>query len=105
LGSEAATFGEEAFVLCDPFVYETLHADVSAALEGDVTSQLVNVGGEASDEEVGRLQGEAAESDVVIGVGGGKTHDTAIIARAPGRFLVAGIGDVLSTRFDASACQ
>ena len=31
--------------------------------------------------------------------------DTAIIARAPVRFLVAGMGDALSTRFEASACR
>ncbi|WP_208353373.1 glycerol dehydrogenase [Pseudaestuariivita rosea] len=31
--------------------------------------------------------------------------DTAIIARAPVRFLVAGIGDALSTWFEAESCQ
>ncbi len=160
LGNAAATFGEEVFVICDPFVYENLRDDVSAALEGEVTSNLVTFGGESSDEEVERLQGEAGGSDTVIGVGGGKALDTAkavahalkspviivptiastdapcsalsviytpegafkrylllpknpdvvlvdtsIIAQAPVRFLVAGIGDALSTWFEASACR
>ena len=30
--------------------------------------------------------------------------DTAIIAKAPVRLLVAGMGDALSTRFEAKAC-
>ncbi len=31
--------------------------------------------------------------------------DTAIIARAPVRFLVSGMGDALATRFEAEACR
>jgi glycerol dehydrogenase len=31
--------------------------------------------------------------------------DTTIIAKAPMRFLIAGIGDALSTWFEADACR
>lgn len=31
--------------------------------------------------------------------------DTAVIARAPARFLMAGIGDALSTYYEAAACE
>lgn len=129
------------------------------ALEG-LAATHVEFGGECSPEEVDRVAEEArkAEADAIVGIGGGKTLDTAkavahpaglplvivptiastdaptsslsvvyteegafkeyrffgrnpdavvvdtgVIARAPVRFLVAGIGDGLSTYFEADA--
>jgi len=142
---------------------------VVAGIVGDVLSKSlqrtgldvvwVPFGGECSKEEVARLCERCGESDVVVGVGGGKTLDAAkvvgercalpmvsmptlasndspvsrvavlytsegsvdrvcimrqhpalvivdpaVIARAPLRFTIAGMGDALATWFEARAC-
>lgn len=143
-------------VLGDPIVAEIMGGE----LDGLPGAIRVEFGGECSPEEIDRVSREASENgaDAVVGIGGGKTMDTAkavahpaglplvivptiastdaptsslsvvydedgafkeyrffgrnpdavivdtaIIARAPVRFLVAGIGDGLSTYFEADA--
>jgi len=143
-------------ILCDP---------VASQILGDTLDRIpdavrIEFNGECSPEEIERVSKEASESgvDALVGVGGGKTLDTAksvahpmglplvivptiastdaptsslsvvyeedgsfkeyrffgrnpdavivdtaVIARAPVRFLVAGIGDGLSTYFEADA--
>ncbi len=122
----------------------------------------MNFGGECSDEEISRLVelAKSADLEVIVGVGGGKTLDTAkatayelkvpvivaptiastdapcsalaviytpdgefkrylvlpsnptvvlvdshVVAQAPARFLVSGMGDALATYFEARSCQ
>ena len=147
---------ERALVLRDPGVKEVL-GDV---LDGIPGAKILDFGGECSPGEIDRVASEAREAgaDAVVGVGGGKTMDTAkavahpaglslvivptiastdaptsavavvynddgefleyrffgknpgavivdteVIAGAPVRFLVAGIGDGLATYFEAEA--
>lgn len=157
LGSELARLkSARPLVLCDPGISEALGPQLEA-LSGVI---LVAFNGEASPGEIDRVAQAATDegADAVVGVGGGKTLDTAkavahpaelplvvvptiastdaptsslsviydddgafleyrfygrnpdvvivdtaIIARAPVRFLVAGIGDGLSTYFEADA--
>jgi glycerol dehydrogenase len=162
LGSEAKRLGNRAFLIADPYVFDQLLPDFQPDLTQALPVSLERFEGECSDEEVERLAAMArsADSDVIIGVGGGKTLDTAkavafvihtpviivptiastdapcsalsviytpqgafkrylllphnpnvvlvdsqMIANAPVRFLIAGIGDALSTWFEADACQ
>ncbi len=143
-------------ILTDPIVDEIM----GGALEGIPNATRVEFGGECSPEEIARVAGAASENgaDAIVGIGGGKTMDTAkavahpaglplvivptiastdaptsavsvvyeedgsfkeyrffgknptavvvdtaVIAGAPVRFLVAGIGDGLSTYFEADA--
>lgn len=143
-------------ILCDPGVGDLLRPRLDAIDGGEI----VIFNGEASPGEVTRVSSEAsdASADCVVGVGGGKTLDTAkaiahpadlplivvptiastdaptsalsviydddgsfleyrffgrnpntvivdtaIVAQAPVRFLVAGMGDGLSTFFEAEA--
>ena len=143
-------------ILQDPIVQEIM----GDSLEGLRSVTPVEFGGECSPEEIDRVAESAREAgaDVIVGIGGGKTMDTAksvahpaglplvivptiastdaptsslavvydedgafleyrffgrnpsavivdtgVIARAPVRFLVAGIGDGLSTYFEADA--
>ncbi|AHY47016.1 Glycerol dehydrogenase-related enzyme [Rubrobacter radiotolerans] len=155
LAGELENLGaEKPLVLCDPVAEDVIP---SAALEVPGAVR-VRFNGECSPGEIDRVAAEARESgaDAIVGVGGGKTMDTAksvahpaglplvivptiastdaptsavavvyeddgafkeyrffaknpnvvlvdtaIIAGAPVRFLVAGIGDGLSTFFEA----
>jgi len=162
LGSETAAFSARAVVVLDGGVFDILQADVTAALAGHGSAELVRHGGECSDEEIARIAqlAAAAQAGVIVGIGGGKALDTAkatahalslpvivvptiassdapcsalavvyhtdgtvaydkflprnpdlvlvdtsIIARAPARFLIAGIGDALATFYEADACR
>lgn len=158
LGKELGRFGRKALVISDPYVYDELLPGFLPELEREMEIQLERFTGECSDEEIGRLaQGTA---DVVVGIGGGKSLDTAkavghqlgrpvaivptlastdapcsalsviytpegefkrylflpqnpalvlvdtgIIAQAPVRFLVSGMGDALATMFEAESCR
>ncbi len=162
LGAELARFGEQGFALFDPFADDRFGDAFDRACDGHLQARRVRFGGECCDEEIARLARLALERlpDVVVGIGGGKTLDTAkalantlgvpvaivptvassdapcsalsviytehgefkrylplprnpdlvlvdtaIIARAPVRFLVAGIGDALATWFEAEECR
>lgn len=162
LGEEAARFGGTALALLDPFVAESLSGDIETALAGKIEAAVETFGGECCDPEIERLSAEARSrrADVIIGVGGGKTLDTAkavahagklpviivptlastdapcsalsviytpsgafdrylilpknpdvvlvdtaVVAQAPARFLSSGMGDALSTWFEAESCR
>eukprot|EP01037_Dinobryon_pediforme_P015300 gene15300-15442_t len=154
-----APLGRLIFVLMDRFVFERMGDDIGRALGASgLTVKIEPFGGECCNEEIARVTGlaQAFQADVIVGIGGGKTADTAkltaittkarivivptiastdapcsaiavrydshgvyqesmflprnpdivivdsaVIAAAPVRFLVAGIGDALSTWFEA----
>lgn len=155
----AKQLGRKPLLLVDRFIYD-LSKDALAAqmAQAGLKATIECFAGECCNEEIERVIAIArqAQSDVVIGVGGGKTADTAkltaiataariiivptiastdapcsavavrydshgvyqeshflprhpdvvvvdsaIIAKAPARFLAAGIGDALSTWFEA----
>jgi glycerol dehydrogenase len=159
LGDHLRSLGSRAFLLVDGFILDKMGPAITSSVEKSglaVTAE--RFGGECSTPEIERVTGlvKAAGSDVVAGIGGGKTADTAklaaiangariaivptiastdapcsaiavrytthgvmdtalflernpdivvvdsaLIAKAPARFLVAGIGDALSTWFEA----
>jgi len=161
LGDELHRFGDRALFILTPAVHEAMREAVEETARGAVSITTVRFGGECSDEEVERTTKAArdAGADIVVGIGGGKTLDTAkitahsigspvavvpsiastdapcsansvvytetgefkryfmlpknpeivlidtgVIARAPVRYLVCGMGDALSTRFEAESC-
>ncbi|WP_210526162.1 glycerol dehydrogenase [Rubellimicrobium arenae] len=159
LGRYAASLSDKALLLMDGFVEAKYGAMLGASLAAaGVTSTALRFAGESTDAEVERCVnvGREAAVGVVIGVGGGKTLDTAkitarnlgarimtvptiastdsptsaigviytehgvydrvercgrnpdvvlvdsqVIVQAPVRFLAAGMGDALSTWFEA----
>ncbi|MCS6854698.1 MAG: iron-containing alcohol dehydrogenase, partial [Elioraea sp.] len=162
LGEELARFGDRAFAVMDPFAMASLRDEIETGIGTRVRLSAERFAGECSDEEIGRLADEAkvVGPNVIVGIGGGKTLDTAkavahglglpvaivptiastdapcsalsviytpdgafkrylvlprnpdlvlvdtgVIARAPVRFLVAGMGDALSTWFEAEDCR
>jgi len=162
LGEEIARFGNNGFLICDPFVFSNLVPKFQKEIENHIQIRLERFKGECSDEEIERLSSIAhnAGCEVIVGIGGGKTLDTAkavahelkipvaiastiastdapcsalsviytptgefkrylilpknpelvlvdtkIIAQAPARFLVSGMGDALATWFEAESCK
>lgn len=161
LGEELARLGDNALLLLDPFVADTFHQQIEQTCQSKINYCCERFTGECSDEEINRLveQSKNNQPNVVVGMGGGKTIDTAkyladtlgcpvvvvptlastdapcsalsviytptgeykrmvifkenprlvlvdtqIIAKAPARLLVSGMGDALATWFEAEDC-
>lgn len=154
LGSQAA------YLIVDRFIEKTYRTQIVKSFEAKgIKYKLTVFGGECSKPEIQKHQADLGEADVVFGIGGGKTldtakavgyyskrpviivptaastdapcsrlsviyteegqfdqylplpnnpamviMDTAVIAQAPVRFLMAGIGDALATYYEAAAC-
>lgn len=162
LGEEILRLGESAFAICSPTVYEKILPKFRENAEKSVRFRAERFNRECSDEEIERLLAPAKEfgAEVVVGIGGGKTLDTAkavaheikapvvmvptiastdapcsalsviyhqsgevkrylffqknpeivlvdtkIVAEAPVRYLVSGMGDALATWFEAESCR
>jgi len=162
LGKELSRYGKRGFVICGPFVYEKVLPDFKPYMHNEVQVSIEKFGGECSDEEIERLMNliKKGEFHFVVGLGGGKTLDTAkavayeaklpvaivptiaatdapcsalsviytpegefkrylmlprnpdlvlvdtqIVANAPVRLLVSGMGDALATWFEAESCM
>ncbi len=158
LGDHLRPLGAKAFLLADSFVFDTMGDDLRGSLaKGGVSHTIERFNGECCSEEIARVEdlARARSATVVVGVGGGKTIDTAKVvacatgarlavvptiastdapcsaiavrytpdgvyqeaislprnpdvvvvdsgvAKAPARFLIAGVGDALSTWFEA----
>ncbi|MCB8751936.1 glycerol dehydrogenase [Planktothrix agardhii] len=162
LGEELSRLGHKALVIMGPVIFPQLQPIVEEFTEGKIEIYLERFGGECCDPEIEQMVslGKTQEVDLIVGIGGGKTIDTAkatayqlklpvaivptiastdapcsalsviytpegvwerylvlprnpdlvlvdtdIIAQAPVRFLVAGMGDALATWFEAEDCQ
>jgi len=161
LGGELVRFGENGLAILAPSAEQTLR-EALAAQSTSLRLETERFNRECSEPEIERLGAIARQSRCafVVGIGGGKTIDTAkivadrlgvpvavvptvastdapcsscaviyndrgevakiayqrrnpdlvlvdtrIIARAPVRFLVSGMGDALATRFEAESCR
>ena len=158
-----ADYGKKVLAIIDPFFYDTLSPSLKEAFEAAGSAlESVKFGGETTITELERLAAIASQngSDVIVGIGGGKTIDAAkytgiavsaaiviaptsaatdaptsalsvtyteegvhaetiyfkrnpdlilvdskIVSKAPIRLLVSGMGDALSTWFEARACK
>ncbi|MCH9752458.1 MAG: glycerol dehydrogenase [Alphaproteobacteria bacterium] len=161
LGEETERLGQCPLVLVDPFVIDEMKEKIIEPLIR-FNPILEKFSGECSQAEIDRLLEIATATgvDLIIGIGGGKTMDTAkavahamgravmivptiastdapcsalsviykedgqferyqllpnnpdtvlvdteLVAKAPVRFLVAGMGDALATWFEAESCR
>ncbi len=80
LGTYLSDLGKKALILIDPFLYEDVRARLEKRISVDgLTLSFLKFGGEASRNEIQRVTGVAEKErcDAVVGIGGGKTIDTA----------------------------
>ncbi|MBA4536578.1 glycerol dehydrogenase [Bacillus aquiflavi] len=162
LSTYTKTFGDDAYVICDEFILERAKKEAEKSFEdAGHKSEFVQFNYQITQEEIDRHREAIRKTgaNVIVGIGGGKTLDTAkatayyehlpvvifptiastdapctalaviynsdgsfdrylflpanpdvvladtnILAAAPTRFFVAGIGDALATYFEARAC-
>ena len=161
LGTYITHYGQKALIVSHPDDFNRQKESLDGAFDN---VEIINpgFGGECSSNEIQRLVAivEKEKADVIVGLGGGKSLDTAkavafktnnpvivvptiastdaptsalaviyteggefqeymfftqnpnlvlvdsaVIAKAPTRFLIAGMGDALATWFEARACQ
>lgn len=155
-------YGDHAYVICDEFILERAKEEAGRSFGNEgFKSEFVKFNYEITQEEIDKHREAVRQSgaNIIVGIGGGKTLDTAkatayyeqlpvvifptiastdapctalaviyhsdgsfdrylflpsnpdivladtkILAAAPTRFFVAGIGDALATYFEARAC-
>lgn len=73
------SLGQTPLILCDDVVYNIVGERFLSYLQDDLLPHRVSFNGEASDNEINRVVAVAKEknSDLIIGLGGGKTIDSA----------------------------
>lgn len=162
LSTYTNTYGDHAYVICDEFILERAKNEAGKSFDdAGHKSEFAKFNFQITQEEIDRHREAVKKSgaNVIVGIGGGKTLDTAkatayyehvpvvifptiastdapctalaviyntdgsfdrylflptnpdivladtkILAAAPTRFFVAGIGDALATYFEARAC-
>jgi len=161
LGSYAQPFGSSAYVICDKFILERAIAEAGPSFEARGRVMFGKFQHECTRIEINRNRelARSVKADLIVGIGGGKTLDTAkavacqerlpvltvpttassdaactarsiiytlnsefdscmllsgspdmvladseILAAAPARLFVAGIGKALATYFEVRAC-
>jgi len=73
-------FGDNAFLVVDEFFMDFIQNDISPCLsDNGIESTAEKFGGESSHKEIQRLKAisDAASCNVIVGIGGGKTLDSA----------------------------
>lgn len=105
LGVEMSRFGKKGFVICSPFVMTNLLSNFRKPLEEAIATKFVKFGGECSDEEITKLSAisERSECDVIVGIGGGKTLDTAKAVANELKLPVVMVPSIASTDAPCSA--
>lgn len=80
LGKHIEQYGKKALIIADPFIQEKARKDSAGCFEECGIQAVFSVfGGECSDDEINKNQALFAEHscEYVVGIGGGKTLDTA----------------------------
>jgi len=106
IADHVQTLGDNLFVLVDGFLHDTIGQTVATALEkAGMRFALARFNGECCNEEIDRVSAlvRSAGANCVIGVGGGKTADTAKLAAIALGARIAIVPTIASTDAPTSA--
>ncbi len=105
LGEHLAQLGRKPLFLIDAFLYDRYAESLGATLGDGFEARFEKFGGECSDTEIARVTKIAADfgTDVVVGIGGGKTLDTAKMAAHQNNARMLAVPTIASTDAPTSA--
>ena len=105
LGTELSRFGQNGFAICSPYVFEKMLPVFQNNIQKYIQFSAERFNRECSDEEIGRLFliAEKQNFDVIVGIGGGKTLDTAKVVANKLNLPVAIVPTIASTDAPCSA--
>ena len=105
LGTELSRFGQRSFAICTPSFFEKRLPALQNNIEEIIRIKAERFNRECSDEEIERLSSmaEKQEAAIIVGIGGGKTLDTAKAVAYKLKLPVAVVPTIASTDAPCSA--
>ncbi|MCP8894807.1 glycerol dehydrogenase [Shinella daejeonensis] len=105
LGEHLADLGRQPLFLVDAFLYDRYAESLGKGLGSDFQCRFEKFGGECSDREIARVTKIASDhgADVIVGIGGGKTLDTAKMAAHRTNARMLAVPSIASTDAPTSA--
>jgi len=105
LGTELSRLGNKGFIICAPCFFEKLLPVFQNNLENFIRFNAERFNRECSDEEIDRLSliAQTHGADIIVGIGGGKTLDTAKAVAFKLKLAVAVVPTIASTDAPCSA--
>lgn len=99
LGRELSRFGQNSFAICAPLVFEKILPLFQSNIQNIIRFNAEKFNKECSDEEIDRLSAiaEKHKPEIIAGIGGGKTLDTAKAVAYKLKLPVAIVPTIAST--------
>lgn len=77
LARHGQPYGDRAYLICDQFIMARVKQNALAGFVGEQSAVYGEFGGQCSDREIDSHVEAARDADYIVGIGGGKTLDTA----------------------------
>lgn len=84
LSAHGKAYGNRAYLICDPFIANKVEEKALPGFVNEQNAVIAVFGGQCSDSEINKHVNAGRDFDYIVGIGGGKTLDT---AKATAHFL------------------